>query len=241
MAARAVNRIGLAALVCALVLAVGAVGWLLGARSGGGAAPRAPLPVLGQAPSFRDLTDQLGHSIDSSRFRGKVQVVTFLFPYCTTYCPLIAAHLAGLENVLKLAGLQDRVAIIAFNVDPAGTGPQQMRAFLKEYGWDPRDTRWEFLTGRPQAIRRVVTQGYHIAYQKVSDGDDGAQGPELTPQPEVVNALAAQAHVGYDITHNDGLAIVDQQGRIRKFYTQADVVSNEQLFKDIQALLPRGS
>jgi cytochrome oxidase Cu insertion factor (SCO1/SenC/PrrC family) len=233
----AAKRLGFAALVGVLVLAGGAVGWWLGAHARAAAPVRESLPVLGQAPSFHDLTNQLGQTVDSSRLHGKVQVVTFLFPYCTTYCPLIAAHLVGLENVVRLAGLQDRVRIVAFNVDPGGTGPRQMRAFLKEYGWNPRDTHWEFLTGKPQQIRRVVTQGYHIAYQKVADGEDAAQGPALTPQPEVVNALAAKAQVGYDITHNDGLAIVDPQGHIRRYYTQADVVSNERLFGVIKALL----
>jgi len=236
-ASKAGNRIAYAVLVCALLLAGGAAGWWLGARSRGTTPAERPLPVLGQAPSFQGLTNQLGEKVDSSAFHGKVQVVTFLFPYCTTYCPLIAAHLVGLENVVKLAGLQDRVAIVAFNVDPGGTGPEQMRAFLKEYGWDPRDTHWQFLTGTPAAIRQVVTQSYHIAYEKVANGETGAQGPELTPQPEVVNKLAAKMKPAYDITHNDGLAIVDPEGRIRKFYTQADVVSNERLFVVIKALL----
>lgn len=237
MASQTAGRTGLVALVCALVLAGGAAGWWFGAHSR--VASHKTLPILGEAPSFHGLTNQLGQSIDSGRFRGKVQVITFLFPYCTTYCPLIAAHLVGLENVLKLAGVQNQVRIVAFNVDPAGSGPRQMRAFLKEYGWDPRDTRWEYLTGKPQAIRRVVTQGYHIAYERVANANAGApQGPTLTPQPEVVNPLAIEAHVSYDITHNDGLAIVDPQGRIRKFYTQADVVSNERLFRVIKALLP---
>jgi cytochrome oxidase Cu insertion factor (SCO1/SenC/PrrC family) len=129
------------------------------------------------------------------------------------------------------------VAIVAFNVDPAGTGPAEMRAFMKVYGWDPRDTHWEYLTGAPRAIRRVVTQGYHVGYQKVADGSDAASGPAMTPQPEVVNRLADRAHAGYDIVHNDALAIVDPQGRIRAFYTQGDVVSNDRLLSVVKALL----
>jgi protein SCO1/2 len=223
-------------LVLALLLAGGAGGWLLG-RQARTPAPK-PSPVLGQAPGFRGLTNQLGERVDSSRFDGKVQVVTFLFPYCTTYCPLIAAHLAGLESTLKLAGLQDRVEIVAYNVDPGGVGPQQMRAFLKEYGWSPRERNLQFLTGTPQQIHRVVVSGYHVAYQKVPNGSDAGGGPAQTPQPEVVNALAAKAGVAYDIVHNDALEIVDPQGRIRRFYPQADVVSTARLMKAIKALLP---
>ena len=94
-------------LALVLLLAGGVAGWLIAQRPNTQAA-RA-LPVLGKAPRFHGLTNQLGERVDSSRFEGKVQVVTFLFPYCTTYCPLIVAHLAGLESTLKLAGLQDRI------------------------------------------------------------------------------------------------------------------------------------
>lgn len=226
--------------VAVICLALGgALGWDLGTRS---AHPRpAPAPVLGRAPAYHGLINQLGQPVDSTRFAGKVQVVTFLFPYCTTYCPLIAAHLVGLENLLKIARLQDRVQIVAFDVDPAGTGPAQMRAFLKEYGWNPRDLRWQYLTGSPAVIRKIVTGGFHIAYEKVPAGADAeaALGPEQTPQPEVVNPLAERAKVDYDISHNDALILVDPKGRVRHIYTQADVVSNAELLARIQALLGR--
>lgn len=222
-------------LALVLLLAGGVAGWLI-AQSTNTRAAKA-LPVLGKAPQFSGLTNQLGERVDSSRFDGKVQVVTFLFPYCTTYCPLITAHLAGLESTLKLARLQDKVEIVAYNVDPGGAGTGQMRAFLKEYGWNPETPNLEFLTGTPQQIHRVVDGGYHVAYQKVPNGAAPGGGPELTPQPEVVNKVAAKAKVDYDIVHNDALEIVDPKGRIRKFYPQADVVSNARLLTAIKSLL----
>ena len=83
--------------------------------------------------------------------------------------------------------------------------------------------------GRLSAIRRIVTQGYHVAYEKVPDSAGHARGPAMTPQPEVINPLAAATNVGYDIVHNDAVEIVDPRGRIRQVYTQADVVSNGQM------------
>jgi protein SCO1/2 len=237
MSAIPVRRWWLGAGILAAVLMAGAIGWLLGVESSS-ATTAAPEPVLGKAPSYRGLTNQLGRTVGSARFKGKVQVVTFLFPYCTTYCPLIAAHLVGFERLLDRAGLQNRVEIVAFNVDPAGTGPRQMRAFLKEYGWNPADPHWQYLTGQPKTIRRIVTGGFHVAYSKtIGDDADQAGGPALTPQPTVVNPLAEKAHVGYDITHNDGLVIVDTQGRIRRFFDQADVVSGQSLLRAIRPLL----
>lgn len=228
--------ISFAALVC-MVLA-GVVGWAAAMTygSGSGRLHARALPVLGKAPSYAHLTNQVGQTVSSAQFGGKVRIVTFLFPYCRTYCPLIAAHLAGFEHTLADSGLQDRVQIVAFDVDPAGTGPKQMRAFLQEYGWQPDDLRWQYLTGTPKQIRRIVTDGYHIDYQQVTD-DDSPQGRQQTLQPPVVNRLADKADVNYDISHNDGLVIVDAQGRIRKIYDQADMVSQQQLLNTIRPLI----
>ena len=56
-------------------------------------------------------------------------VVTYLFPYCTTFCPAVTHVLTELEADLKTAGLNGkRVQIVAFNVDPENTGPKEMRA-----------------------------------------------------------------------------------------------------------------
>ena len=224
----------------------GLIGWLIGVefygagRFGGPAAGQSANaePVLGKAPSYQGLTNQLGDSVGSSQFKGKVQVVTFLFPYCTTYCPLIAAHLVGFEHLLKQAGLQDKVQVVAFDVDPEDTGPKQLRAFMKEYGWNPKDLHWQYLTGKPKTIRHIVTDGFHIDYQKVTNEQAAReQGPNQTPQPVVVNPLANRVKPGYDVTHNDGMVIVDPQGRIRKVYDQADVLSNQALLSAIKPLV----
>jgi protein SCO1/2 len=211
---------------------VGVGGYLLGRRDG--AASRAALPVITNAPVYQ-LTNQLGQSVASRDFHGKVQLVTFLFPYCTTLCPLIAAHLAALEAMdLRPAGLADKVQIVSFNVDPEGTGPKQMREFLSQYGWDPKDTHWQYLTGSPQDIHRVVQKGFSVWYQRVADSGSDVDDPT---QPEVANKLAEKAHVNYDIVHNDVLEIVDEQGRIRKIYDDADMISPSDLAQQVETLL----
>jgi len=221
--------------VFAVLLAGGAY-WL--GRTQGQAAG-APLPVLGQAPDYT-FTNQLGQPVRSAQFSGKVQVVTFLFPYCTTVCPLIAAHLTNFmrQEVLP-TDLADRVQLVAFNVDPAHTGPPEMRAFLAQYGWDPHDLHWQYLVGDPQAVRRVVTQGFLVDYRRASGEADRQPLPgDIVPvQPEVENALARRAHVDYDIVHNDVIELVDPQGRIRKFYTSGDTVGPDRLARDVRALL----
>ena len=215
-----------------------AAGWLFHPNS----PPRepAPLPVLGQAPDYT-LTNQLGQVVSSTSFRGKVQVVTFLFTYCRGYCPLIAHNFMTLERLLKVSGMADEVQLVAFNVDPQNTGPTEMKAFQEQYGWKPDNYRWEFLTGSSNDIYHVVTDGYHVYYKKVVDDDDAdsnAREGDSIPEPVVANKLADKAGVDYDIVHNDVLAIVDTQGRIRKIFSDADRVSDEQIMAVIERLLP---
>jgi len=195
------------------------------------------------APQYR-LVNQLGQGVDSSAFAGKVQVVTFLFPYCTSYCPMIAANLVRFERTLQRNGLDGRVRIVAFNVDPAGSGPRQIRAFMQEYGWDPRDLRWQFLTGTPAQIMRVVQRGYMVDYWRVSDAEEEREAAKeraagtYVAEPTVANAVAERAHVNYDIVHNDMLEIVGPDGTIRRLYDGAEKVSDAQLLAAVEAALP---
>lgn len=220
----------------AMIPVAGLSGFFLGRRYE--AAESTTLPVLGRAPVYR-MVNQLGEAVPSSSFRGKVQVVTFLFPYCTTLCPLVAAHLANLENLgLRPEGLEDKVEIVSFDLDPAHTRPDQMRAFLSQYGWNPEDLHWQYLTGSPPNVRRVVQNGFGVWYKRVSLASE-ARDSIGTPveQPEVANKLADNAHADYDIVHNDVLEIVDQQGRLRKIYDNADTVGWMDLLSVIQSLI----
>lgn len=218
------------------------LGFAAGIYVGRGAAGPKPLADLGGAPHYT-LTNQLGQTVSSKRFADKVQIVTFLFPYCTTYCPLITVHLIGLEHLLRDSGMQNRVEIVAFNVAPGDTGLKEMREFLQQYGWNPQNPHWQYLTGTKAQIHRVVTGGFHVAYQRIAEkgGDDAAivAEPGQTPQLTVANPLAERVKPDYDISHNDAIEIVDTHGRIRKIYDDADVVSNQQLWNVVATLLKR--
>ena len=225
------------------LIVIGTVGVLAGWFLHSSTPRQEVLPVLGRVPDYT-LTNQLGHQVSSKTFHGKVRVVAFLFPYCRGYCPLIAHNFVSFARVLKASQNADDVQLIAFNVDPENTGTAQMKKFQQQYGWDPNDTHWQYLTGSLKEIRQIVTNSYHIYFEKVSDAD-GAEGSnagnkvqDSLPEPVVSNKLADESHVDYDIVHNDMLAIVDTDGRIRKLFDDAERVSDEQIMKVVFQLLP---
>lgn len=233
MGRRRISRTGLA-VVAAVVVTGTAVGFAAGAEGssvsreahGTGAGPTAPSYVL---------TDQNGRRVSAASFRGKVQVVSFLFPFCTTYCPITARSMTELEQELAGTPLHDKVQLVAFNVDPEGASTAHMRAFWSEFGGDPADPRVSFLTGTPQQVRRVVTDGFHVYYQKVTESQQSAQVARAKadgtyiPQQEVPNAVADRAHVHYDVVHNDVIEIVGPHGRIQKVFDNASQVSEAEL------------
>jgi protein SCO1 len=222
----------------ATVAAAGVIGgllWASGQRPGdqargypAGQARPGSAAGYGSAPSFT-LTDQSGHAISSAHFRGKVQVVSFLFPYCTTECPLLARDLALLQRALAAEGLGGKVEIVTFNVDPGGAGPRQLAAFLDQYGAeaDPAAAtpHWHFLTGSPQQVKRVVRDQYHVAYWKVAGAEEGAGHS---------NALAERAHVGYDIKHSEVTYVVDGNGTIRYLFTGTNAATTATLLNAIR-------
>jgi len=213
----------------ATVAAAGVIGglvWASGQRPGDQA--RGSPAGYGSAPSFT-LTDQSGQAISSAHFRGKVQVVSFLFPYCTTDCPLLARDLALLQQELAAERLGGKVELVTFNVDPGGAGPRQLAAFLKQYGAaaDPAAAtpHWHFLTGSPQQVKRVVRDRYHVAYWKVAGAEEGAQQR---------NALAERSHVGYDIKHSEVTYVVDGNGIIRYLFTGPNAATMTTLLNAIR-------
>lgn len=195
----------------------------------------------GTAPSYA-LVDQLGHTVHSSAFLGKVQVVSFLFPYCTSYCPLTAQRIVKIEAALQRAGLADRVQFVSFNVDPAGAGPTQMRAFMHEYGWTPSNAHWEYLTGSVAQTRRIVREGFMVSYERESNAQEdrdiarARKAGTYVPEPEVSNPLAKRANVDYDIVHNDLMEVVGPRGHIRAIYPAAERVTAGEIIAITQKL-----
>lgn len=195
----------------------------------------------GAAPSFAALTDQVGRRVSSGDLAGRVQIVSFLFPYCTTYCPAITHTLLQLEQELKRENLLGaRAVLVSYNVDPAHTGVTQMREYFRQYGVSPKDTNWRYLTGNPALVAHVVRDGYHVYYQRISLAQEHKEIAEqraqgiYTPVPFVDNPLAERVHPGYDVVHNDVIYIVDQSGRIRTVYAEGSKVTLEGLLAAVR-------
>ena len=117
-------------------------------------------PLDGPAAAF-SLTDQHGRTVTLASLRGKVVLLTFLDPVCTTDCPLEAQEfrLAG-----QLLGSDDRrVELVAIVANPVDYQLGYTQAFDRQEGLDGVPN-WLYLTASPARLARVW-QAYGVAAQ----------------------------------------------------------------------------
>jgi cytochrome oxidase Cu insertion factor (SCO1/SenC/PrrC family) len=100
-------------------------------------------PLNFAAPPFT-LTDQDGRQVSLASLRGKVVLLTFLDPVCTSDCPLIAQEFRQADQVL---GAKSRgVELVAIVANPLYRSIAYTRAFDRQENLTALPN-WLFLTG----------------------------------------------------------------------------------------------
>jgi protein SCO1/2 len=126
-----------------------------------------------KAPDFI-LLNQEGHRFDSTKLRGKVVVVNFIFTTCTDVCPLFTAHFAQLQRALKNGPAGD-LYFVSITTDPEVDSPKVLKSYAQRYGADFQN--WAFLTGT-DAQMKPVWKGFGV--RVVSKGRGLVQHTSLT-------------------------------------------------------------
>jgi protein SCO1/2 len=117
-----------------------------------GCTGRAALQPL---PSFA-LTNQTGRVIRSEELRGRAVVISFIFTRCYEVCPLVTAQLARAQAEVRSAEMSSTVRFVSISVDPGFDTPDVLQRYAARVGADT--ATWDFLTGHPDEIGRVVRE-----------------------------------------------------------------------------------
>ncbi len=141
-------------------------------------------PLNFRAPAFQ-LTNQAGRQVSLASLRGKVVLLTFLDPVCTSDCPLIAQEFRQADQLL--AGQQRQVELVAVVANPLYNGLSYTQAFDRQEHMNTLPN-WDYLTGSVAQLKKVWRQ-YDIAAQ-------------ITP-------------AGGMIGHSDVAYVIDRSGRTR--------------------------
>jgi cytochrome oxidase Cu insertion factor (SCO1/SenC/PrrC family) len=101
------------------------------------------------APEFT-LTDQFGKRVALRSLRGKVVVVSFNDPECTTICPLTTTALLHAKELLGPAAAN--VELLGIGANPEATEVKWVRAYSQAHRMMHK---WRFLTGSLPELRKV--------------------------------------------------------------------------------------
>jgi cytochrome oxidase Cu insertion factor (SCO1/SenC/PrrC family) len=146
----------------------------------------AATPVPGDVrPPEVPLVEQHGRPISFAKLQGKVLLVTYLDPVCTTDCPVIAQEFKAADALL--GGEARDVDLVAIDANPLYRSPAYLRAFDHQEHLDHLPN-WVYLTGSVGVLRKLWSSFGVEIY--VPGG-------------------------GAMVDHPDGAAVIDRAGRIR--------------------------
>jgi cytochrome oxidase Cu insertion factor (SCO1/SenC/PrrC family) len=137
------------------------------------------------APAFQ-LTDQNGQPVSLASLHGKVVLMTFLDPVCTSDCPIIGAEFK--EAGVMLGSADKDVELVAIVANPIYRSVAFTQAFDREEGLSTV-SNWLFLTGSSSQLSHVWSQ-YGVA-------------AEILP-------------AGAMVDHSDLALVIDRTGHIRE-------------------------
>jgi len=137
------------------------------------------------APAFQ-LTDQNSQPVSLASLRGRVVLMTFLDPVCTSDCPIIGAEFK--EAGVLLGAADKHVELVAVVANPTYRSVAFTQAFDREEGLNTVPN-WLYLTGSLSQLGQVWRQ-YGITVENLPAG-----------------AMSA---------HNDLAVVIDRTGHIRE-------------------------
>jgi len=141
------------------------------------------------------LTSQEGRQVSLASLRGKVVLLTFLDPVCTTDCPIIAQEMRSADSMLGAkASSTELVAVVA---NPTYTSLAYTRAFTRQENLS-QVPNWLFLTGSLTQLDAVWHQ-YGI---EVEDLPAGA----MAAHPDLAFVIGANGALRQELSIDPGPA-----------------------------------
>lgn len=176
-----------------------------------------PLPVYATVPEF-SFTNEFGKPFGSKELKGKFYVANFFFTSCPSTCPRLMEKMDVIQKRIK--GVGSKMAIVSFTVNPETDTVDEMYKYARKRHANPHI--WSFLTGDKAQLQKTVVEGF-----KVPMGDG------KVPMDGVVDGKTVTM---MDIVHSEKVVLVDDQGRIRGYYS-VDKENMDKMMIDIGLLI----
>lgn len=134
-------------------------------------------------------TNQYGQAVGRRQMEGKITIVDFFFTSCPSICPVMSKEMERVNDHFRA---DSRVQIFSISIDPTYDTPEILKAYAEEYHAIPG--KWQFLSGTKEETFQLARCGF------VLPALDGNGVPD-------------------DFVHSDKFILIDEQGRIRGYYS----------------------
>ncbi|MFC3415587.1 SCO family protein [Algoriphagus hitonicola] len=151
--------------------------------------------------------NQEGNSVGRSEMEGKITIVDFFFTSCPSICPVMSKEM---ERVNDMFRDEDQVRIMSISIDPEYDTPEILREYAERHGANPG--KWDFLSGPKDETYDLARCGFALPTL------DGKGNPD-------------------DFVHSDKFILIDEQGRIRGYYSGTNREDVDLLMLEAKVLL----
>lgn len=118
-----------------------------------------------------DLRDVSGAPVTPDALRGQVVVLFFIYTHCPDVCPLHAARIAVVQDMVNRTPMREAVRFVAVTTDPSRDTAEVLSDYGADHGFDPAN--WAFLTIRPgdaEDTTRRLAERYGHRFDRSANG-----------------------------------------------------------------------
>ncbi|SDD30360.1 protein SCO1/2 [Algoriphagus faecimaris] len=152
-------------------------------------------------------TNQNGEAVGRATMEGKVTILDFFFTSCPSICPIMSKEM---ERVNDMFREEKQVQILSISIDPEYDTPEILKEYAERHG--AQAGKWDFLSGPKDETYALARCGFALPTL------DGLGNPD-------------------DFVHSDKFVLIDEQGRIRGYYSGTNREDVDLLMLETKVLL----
>lgn len=155
--------------------------------------PEPPELMFELPADWGQLVDHREDPFTPASMKGKVWVAGFVFTRCPSTCPAVTRAMKELRDRFDRTKVE--VELVSFTVDPEHDTTRVLADYAASV--DAEHPKWRFVTGPRADLEALIGQGFKLGVGDRKELSDGM----------------------FDIAHSTKLALVDEKGGIRGYYS----------------------
>jgi len=160
----------------------------------------------------------------------KPRLLTFIYTYCPTVCPVLTSTMRNVQTHALNNGYGDQVEFFPTTFDPARDTAERLRQYAKKMNVDADAGNWHFL--RPQSkdrAKQVIQKQFGVAFQKQPTKSSSGSNQNKTETGDGHH----HDHGDYKFVHTPMTLLVNADDYVERAYSTKSP-NAEQIIADLK-------